>query len=176
MISLFSSVGAVMPFSESALQELQNILSRYPSKRSAALPALQLAQREFGYVTDEAVREIAKLLDLTPTDVASVAGFYSMIYRKPVGKYVLDVCDDLPCALVGAERIVDYISKKLGLKPGETTPDGLFTLHTVMCVAACDRAPCMQVNAEYYENLTEARVDEILEKLRKQGKEGKQGK
>jgi NADH-quinone oxidoreductase subunit E len=148
-------------------EQIDDILSRYPSKRSAVLPLLYLAQGEYGYCTDEAIREVATLIDLEPTEVVSVAGFYSLFYKEPVGRYVLEICDDLPCALRGADQFVDHVCQKLGVKAEETTPDGLFTVKRVMCLAACDRAPMMQVNLNYYENLDAEKFDQLIEELRR---------
>ncbi|MFQ6058349.1 MAG: NADH-quinone oxidoreductase subunit NuoE [Anaerolineae bacterium] len=155
-----------MAFSEKAKQELERVLAKYPDKRSALLPALYLAQEEYGYLSEEAMREVAELLELEPTEVYSVAGFYTLLYMEPAGRYVLQVCDDLPCALRGAEELVEHLCHKLGIRPGETTPDGLFTLETVPCLAACHRAPVMQVNLEYHEDLSEEKVDELIETLK----------
>ncbi|MFQ6016271.1 MAG: NADH-quinone oxidoreductase subunit NuoE, partial [Anaerolineae bacterium] len=146
--------------------QLEAILARYPDRQSAVLPVLYLAQQEYGYLTSEAVQEVANILGMSVTDVEAVVTFYSLFYDKPVGRYVIQVCDDLPCALVGADRLVDYLCQKLGIEVGGTTADGLFTLQTVKCVASCDKGPVMQVNLEYYEQLTEERVDEILDELR----------
>lgn len=155
-----------MGLTENHRAELETIFSHYPDKRSALLPVLYLAQREYGWLSDDVLREVAGVLELEPTEVTSVAGFYTLFYKEPVGKYVLEICNDLPCALRGAEKFVEHACKKLGVQVGETTPDGLFTLKTVMCVAACDRAPVMQVNLEYHENLDEARFDQMVDELR----------
>lgn len=156
--------------SNEAQEEIKNIISRYSVKRSAILPALWIAQREYGYLSEEAMRSVAGLLDLNPTQVFEVATFYTLYSLKPVGKYVLQVCRTLSCALCGATEIIRHLEKKLGIREGETTPDGLFTLKTVECLAACGAAPAMQVNADYYENLTPERVDKILHDLATQGK------
>jgi len=155
-----------MPFSEAAQRELQEVAARYPDKRSAMLPALAIAQREQGYLTPEAYEWVAKALDTTPTWVASVASFYTMLRKEPVGKYLIQVCTNLSCSLVGAQPLLTYLQERLGIKVGETTPDGLFTLTTVECLGSCATAPVMQVNDRYYERLTRERVDEILAELR----------
>jgi len=147
--------------------EIEKILTRYPDKRSAVMPVMYLAQREYGHLTDEAMREIAGLLDMPISEVHSVAGFYTLYYKKPVGRHVIHFCNDFPCALRGADEKLDHVCKRLGIRPGETTPDGAITLETVMCVAACDHAPVMQVDLEYHENLTTEEIDEIIETLRK---------
>lgn len=157
-------------FSKSVEKEFQELLQKYPSKRSALIPALYIVQREMGYVTPEGIEHVGKLLGMTPAQIYEVASFYTMLYLKPVGKNVLWVCHNLSCTLCGGEEIVDALEKKLGIKAGETTADGLFTLFRQECLASCDTAPVMQVNDDYEENLTLKRVDEILEKLR--AKEG----
>ncbi len=149
--------------------EIDEILSRYPVKRSALLPLLYLAQREDGYVTEAAMQEIAGILKLTPPQVYETATFYTMLNLKPVGKFHLQVCKSLTCALVGSDTVIGWIGTKLGIKPGETTPDKLFTLSIVECLAACGTGPMMQVNDDYYERLTEDKLDRILTDLRQTG-------
>ncbi len=140
-------------------------MKKYPQARSALLPALEIAQREAGYLSPQVLREVALLMDLPPVEVASVASFYTMLYRRPVGKHVIQVCTNISCSLMGAEHIVDVLRKKLGIEVGETTPDGRFTLLTVECLGSCGTAPMMQVDDTYYENLTEERLDAILAEL-----------
>ena len=154
--------------SEQSKQTLAELLTHYPPDRKASgvLFALYLAQRDYGYVTLQAAREVASLLDMDPTEVMGVAGFYSLLHTEPVGKYVIDYCNDLPCALRGSGAMLKKIEEKLGIKAGETTPDGLFTLNDVMCIGACHRAPCMQVNLEFQEFLTDEKVDRIIDMLR----------
>ena len=130
------------------------------------MPALYVVQEEHGHLTEDGMAEVAKLLDMPLSDVGGVATFYSMYFQHPVGRYVLDVCKTLSCALLGAEHIVEYLSRKLGIKVGETTPDGLFTLRTVECLGACGAAPVMMVGDTYYENLTPEKIDFILDELR----------
>lgn len=129
--------------------EIDAILAKYPAehKRSAVMPLLFLAQREYGYVTKEAAQEIAELLDLEPTQVASLVGFYTLYYDKPGGKYRIQICTDLPCALRGAEQFAYDLCEKLDIELGGTTDDGLFTVEEVMCLASCDKAPMFQVQA-----------------------------
>lgn len=140
-------------------------MKKYPQARSALLPALEIAQREAGYLSPQVLREVALLMDLPPVEVASVASFYTMLYRRPVGKHVIQVCTNISCSLMGAEHIVDILRKKLGIEVGETTPDGRFTLLTVECLGSCGTAPMMRVDDTYYENLTEERLDAILAEL-----------
>jgi len=158
-------------FSKSTEKEFQELIQKYPSKRSALIPALYIVQREMGYVTAEGVEYVGKLLGMTPAQITEVASFYTMLFLRPVGKNVLWVCHNLSCSLCGAEEIIDHLQKKLGITTGETTPDGTFTLLRQECLASCDTAPVMQVNDDYEENLTLKRIDEILDKLR-ENKEG----
>ncbi len=149
--------------------EIDDILSRYPVKRSALLPLLYLAQREQGYVTEPAMQEIAGILKLTPPQVYETATIYTMLNLKPVGKFHIQVCKSLMCALVGSDTLIAWIDTKLGIKPGATTADKLFTLSAVECLAACGTAPMMQINDDYYERLTEDKLDHILADLRQTG-------
>jgi NADH-quinone oxidoreductase subunit E len=155
-------------FSADQLNKVAEIISRYPDGRSksALLPILHMAQEEFGWLSVEAMDYVASLLKLQPIEVYEVATFYSMYHMKPVGKYVMEFCHTGPCCLVGAEKIIKYIQDKLHIKVGETTEDGIFTLKTVECLASCGSAPMMQVGEYYYEHLTEAKVDELIEKWR----------
>jgi NADH-quinone oxidoreductase subunit E len=150
-------------------KEIDDILSRYPVKRSALIPLLYLAQREQGYITEPAMKEIAALLGLTPPQVYETATFYTMLNLKKVGRFHIQVCKSLMCALVGSDTVIAWIQSKLGIAPGGSTADGLFTLSTVECLAACGTAPMMQINDDYYERLTEERVDRILADLRSTG-------
>jgi len=152
--------------SETARAEIQAHILKYPTKRSAIIPALHIAQREHGYVSPEAIHDVAALLELAPTEVRSVAGFYSLFYKEPVGKYVIHFCNDLPCALRGADEMLQRLCSRLGIEPGGTTADGIFTVEPAMCLAACDRAPMMQVRLDYFENLSDQKVDQILADIR----------
>jgi NADH-quinone oxidoreductase E subunit len=149
--------------------EVESILSRYPVKRSALIPLLYLAQRETGYITEAAMIEIAGILKLTPPQVYETATFYTMLNLKQVGKFHIQVCKSLMCALVGSDTVLGWIKTRLGISPGETTSDGMFTLSTVECLAACGTGPMMQVNDDYYERLTEEKLDRILSDLRTTG-------
>jgi len=145
---------------ENYSQEIQTVLDKYPpdQKRSAVMPLLYLAQREQGYVTKAAINEIAEILGISATDVGSIVGFYSLYYDEPGGKYRIQVCTDLPCALRGAQEFMEKLCENLGIRLGETTPDGLVTVEAVMCLAACDKAPMFQVQSgdglSYHENQT----------------------
>jgi NADH-quinone oxidoreductase subunit E len=147
------------------------IITRYPSdrKRSAVLPALYLVQRQQGYITANAMRHVAELLEITPADVEDVVSFYTMFYTKPVGRFVLQVCRTLSCALNGAERVTEELSAKLGLSPGETDPTRTFTLLEVECLGACDRAPVVMVNDSWHECLKPENAAKLVDDLKTRG-------
>jgi NADH-quinone oxidoreductase subunit E len=153
-------------------QEVKQILSKYPpeQKRSAVMPLLFLAQREEGYLTRAAMRDVAQIVDITETDVAAIVGFYSLYHDKKEGKYRMQVCTDLPCALRGADQFMENLCENLGIKVGETTSDGLITLEAVTCLAACDKAPMFQTQGpdgiKYHENMTVDKTMELLEVLK----------
>ena len=154
-------------------KEVKQILSKYPpeGKRSAVMPLLFLAQREEGYVNKAAMQDIASIVDITETDVAAIVGFYTLYHDKKEGKYRMQVCTDLPCALRGADKFMDNLCGSLGIKVGETTPDGVVTLEAVTCLAACDKAPMFQIQGrdgiKYHENMTVDKTMELVEALRK---------
>ena len=152
-------------FSDETIKELDKLRTEYPDSRSISIPALHIAQKEFGYVSDEVCVLVAEYLDLNPSEVLNVASFYTMFNKKPVGKYHIQVCSTLSCALSGSREIVEHIKKKLDMEVGDTTQDGKFTLTKVECLGSCGTAPVIQINDEYYENLTIEKVDEILDKL-----------
>jgi NADH-quinone oxidoreductase E subunit len=155
----------VATLSEETLKKIEEVQKKYPTKRSAVLPALHLAQAQEGYVTKDAMAEIAQLLSVPPIQVYESATFYTMYNKKPVGKNHIQVCTNLSCSLLGAEHIVEYISKKIGVTKGKTTEDGKFTLSTVECLGSCGTAPMMQINDDYHEDLTEEKIDKILDGL-----------
>ena len=158
-----------LQFSEKKQAEIQEILKRYPEgkHKSALLPVLHLAQEEFGGWLDVPVMDyVAEILNITPIEVYEVATFYSMYNMKPVGKYLFEVCHTGPCMLRGSDQIIDYIKNKLGIKVGETTPDGMFTLKTVECLGACGYAPMMQLGKTYREHLTPQKIDAIIEQCK----------
>jgi NADH-quinone oxidoreductase subunit E len=153
--------------SEAAQQELAQILKKYPDKRSAVLSALYIAQRDKNYLAEADLDDVAEALDMSVTDVHAIAGFYTLLRTEPTGKYLLQVCTDLPCALRGAEDFYRRLCGRLGLPPeGGTTADGLFTVEAVVCLAACHRAPVAQINLEYHEHLTDEKMDAIIAELR----------
>ena len=155
-----------MTFSQEKLDKVRELISHYPvgKQKSALLPILHLAQQEFGGWLDVSTMDyVASLLQIQPIEVYEVATFYSMYNMKPVGKYMFEVCQTGPCMLNGSDTIIDYIGKKLGIKPGETTNDGLFTLKVVECLGACGYAPMMQFGKTYREHLTKEKIDNIIE-------------
>src|SRR6188768_4055811 len=156
-------------FSDDAMQVVQTIIRRYPEgkQKSALLPILHLAQAEFdGWLSAPVMDYVASLLQLQPIEVYEVASFYSMYNLKPVGRYLFEVCQTGPCMVNGSDNIIEYIFEKLGIRPGETTSDGMFTLKTVECLGACGYAPMMQVGKNYREHLTKEKVDAIIEECR----------
>lgn len=160
-----------MVFSDTKLQEVKQIVERYPEgkHKSALIPVLHLAQEENGgWLSTEAMDYVASLLKLEPIEVYEVATFYSMYNLKPVGRYLFEVCQTGPCMLRGSDDIIKYIGDKLGIKPGQTTDDGMFTLKTVECLGACGYAPMMQLGKHYREHLTREKVDAIVEECRSQ--------
>ncbi|HOA23431.1 MAG TPA: NADH-quinone oxidoreductase subunit NuoE [Aggregatilineales bacterium] len=148
--------------------DIEHHLSKYPDRTSAIMPILYIAQEEYGYITEEAMEEVAELVGVSPTHVKGVVGFYTMYYDKPKGKYLLYICTDLPCALRGAEQFSEHVCKYLNVEPGGTTEDGLFTVEEVMCIGACDRAPVMQVDFHFHENMTEEKAEKLIEDLRRE--------
>ena len=154
-------------------EEVKQIFAKYPAdrKRSAVMPLLYLAQREEGYVTKESMQDIATLIEVDVTEVASIIGFYTLYHDEKAGKYRMQVCNDLPCALRGADQFLESLCGRLGIQVGETTPDGLVTLEAVMCLAACDRAPMFQMQSgdglTYHENMTVDKTVELLNALKK---------
>lgn len=148
------------------LERAKAVVRRYPLARSATIPLLHIAQEQDGHITPEAMEHISELVDASPAEVLGVATFYEMFKEHPVGRYLVGVCTNLSCMLVGSDRIVEHLESVLGVKVGGTTGDGLFTLEEMQCIAACGGAPCLQVNYRYFENLTTERVDAIIEALR----------
>ncbi len=164
-------------FSEESLGKVKILISRYPEgkQKSALLPILHLAQDELGgYLSADVMDYIADLLNIQPVEVYEVATFYTQFSLEKKGKYLIEVCHTAPCAICGGEKISGYLQEKLGIKPGETTTNGLFTLKEVECLGACGYAPAMQINMEFYENLTEEKIDGIIDDLSKQSDDLKQ--
>jgi len=160
-------------FSTETLEVVHKLIKRYPEGRqkSALLPVLHVAQAEFdGWLSSEVMDYVASILDIKPIEVYEVASFYSMYNLKPVGKCLLEVCQTGPCMLNGADDLVAHFEKKLNIKVGETTEDGMFTLKTVECLGSCGTAPMLQCGADYHENLDETKADALIEKLRADNK------
>ncbi len=145
---------------------MQKKASQYPRRKSGILPALTIAYRQVGHLNDQVYREIAKAINVPYIEVAEAATFYTMFPKQPTGKYLIQVCHNISCALLGADSLVEYLEQKLGIKKGETTKDNLFTLISVECLGSCATAPMMQINMDFYENLTRTKVDKIIEELR----------
>jgi NADH-quinone oxidoreductase subunit E len=164
---------APVEFSPELLKKFDEIVSRYPEgkQKSALLPILHLVQAELGWLSSSAMDSVAEYLNIQSIEVYEVATFYSMYFLRPQGKYVLEVCRTGPCCLVGAEKIMDHIEEKLGVKEGEVTPDGLFSWRGVECLAACGFGPVLQIGPEYtfYENLTNEGVDKLISELKAKG-------
>jgi NADH-quinone oxidoreductase subunit E len=165
----YKTTGTMATFNDTKLEEVRQIIARYPEgkQKSALIPVLHLAQEEFGgWLSPETMDYVASLLQLEPIEVYEVATFYSMYNLKPVGRYVFEVCQTGPCMLNGSDQIIDYIKTRLGIRAGETTADGMFTLKTVECLGACGYAPMMQMGKHYREHLTREKVDQIIEECR----------
>jgi NADH-quinone oxidoreductase subunit E len=148
--------------------ELQRKITEAEHPREMAIDVMVALQNHYGYLTDEGVLEAAELLRMTPLEIEELATFYDFIFREPVGRFVIHVCDGIVCWMNGHQRVMDYLSQKLGIRVGETTPDGLFTLLPICCIGYCDLSPAMLVNRRPYGPLTPEKVDSILEDLRKQ--------
>ena len=162
-----------MSLNEKYPNEVKKILSKYPpeQKRSAVMPLLYLAQREEGYLTKDALKDVARIVEISETDVAQIVGFYTLYHEEKGGKYRMQVCTDLPCALRGADEFMNLLCENLGIKVGETTADGFITLEAVTCLAACDKAPMFQTQGpdgiKYHENMTVDRTLELISVLKK---------
>ena len=151
-------------------KQIDELLTHYPVRQSALLPALWIVQEQYGWISLEAMRYVALRLGITPEQVREVVTFYSMYNDKPVGKYHLQVCCTTPCMLVGSDDILAHVENRLGVKRGQTTPDGMFTVSQVECLGSCGTAPMLQVNRwKFHENLTPEKVDALLEELRAKG-------
>src|SRR5437762_1231073 len=148
--------------SQQAKQRMRELAARYPVARSAIMPALYIAQQEEGYITSEGLQAVAEAIGLTPDDIESVATFYTMYYQQPQGKRIIKVCTSLSCYLRNCDKLVEHLEDRLGIKRGETTPDGNYTLLTAECLASCGTAPVLQVNDEFVENVTLEMADELV--------------
>lgn len=153
--------------SETKRQQFDELVARYPEKRSALIPLLHEVQAEVGYLSPEAVAWVAGYLELSPADVLSVASFYDMLHLEPVGKHLIYVCQNLTCALRGSERVIRHLENTLGIRMGETTPDGKITLRRMECLASCGTAPSIQVDGMYHHQVTPDTLDALLADLRR---------
>ena len=156
-------------FSKETEDKFKHLVSIYPRKRSALIPMLLLAQKEHGYIKAETIEYVAAYLDLNPSEVDSIMSFYTLLRRRPVGKYHIMICTNLSCLLRGSDEIEACVKRKLGIGLGEVSPDGLFSAIEFECLASCTTAPAMQINGEFYENLDIRKTEEILDELRKRG-------
>ena len=154
---------------EDLKESLQEQIAAIDHPRELVVDVMFAVQDHYGYLSDKAVEEVAGLLNMSPLEVEELATFYTFIYREPVGKYVIHVCDSVICWMEGHESLLDHLSRKLGIKPGETTPDGMFSLLPVCCIGYCDRAPAIMINREVYGPLTLEKLDNILQRLRAEG-------
>jgi len=156
-------------FSEEAKSEIKRLIEIYPTTEAVIIPALHLAQRENGWVSDDVCSHVGEILEIPLAKIKGVATFYTMFSKRPKGKYWLQVCRNLSCSLMGSEHIIKYLEQLLKIKVGETTKDRLFTLDVVECLGSCGTAPVMMINDKYYENLNEPRVEQIINELREKG-------
>ncbi len=153
-------------FSEENEKKFQELLKRYPKKDSLTLPSLWMIQYQDGWICEDAMKYLAKKLDMSPMDIYSIASFYSMFHLKPIGKYNIQICKTLSCQLRGSRNIKKHIENRLGIKAGETTEDMKFTITEVECLGSCGTAPCVCVNDDYIQNSTPEMIDEIIGKLK----------
>ena len=167
-----AELGEEFSYTPERQAKFDELVTHYPpeQRKSAILYALFLVQQQQGYVSGASMRFVAQQIRCTPAEVEDVVSYYTMFYTKPVGKYVLNVCRTLSCALLGSERVTEELSAKLGIRPGETTPDGMFTLTEVECLGACDRAPVLMINDDgWHERLTPEQVGQFVDDLRSRG-------
>jgi len=157
-----------MILNDASIAEIRKRMVRYPRRKSAILPALTVAYRQVDHLSNEIYREISDIIEVPYIEVAEAASFYTMFPKEPVGKYLIQVCHNISCALLGADSLIFYLEEKLNIKKGETTSDNLFTLVSVECLGSCASAPMMQINDSYYEFLTREKVDKILAELKQQ--------
>jgi NADH-quinone oxidoreductase subunit E len=151
---------------EESLRIANDIIERYPIRKSALIPLLHLAQEQDGWVTDEAMNHIAEIIGITPAEVLGTCSFYEMFKRQPNGEYQVNICHGISCHLLGADQLIHHAEETLGIHEGETTPDGKFSLEGVECIAACTEAPCMQINYRYQNQVTESQFDNIVTQIR----------
>lgn len=142
------------------------IIGRYPRPKSALIPLLHLAQEQDGFLADDAMAHIGELVGVSSAEVLGTASFYEMFKREPVGRYMVNICTNISCQLLGGQELLAHAERTLGIRPGQTTPDGMFTLEDVECIAACTEAPCLQVNYRYEYRVTDASFDALVDDLR----------
>ncbi len=152
--------------SQAEKTEIDKELEHMPTKEAACIEALKIVQRHRRWVSDDALKELAEYLEMSPDALDSVATFYSLIFREPVGEHVILICDSLSCWITGYEGLLDHLKKKLGIDPGQTTEDGKFTLLTIPCLGVCEQAPAMIVDRETYGGLTPEKIDQILDRFK----------
>lgn len=152
-------------FSTRAEEEFARVVAKYPNRRAALLPTLRLAQEEFGYLSVDAMNYVAERLELPPSKVLQVATFYTMFFKRPHGRFHIEVCTSVPCCMMGAYDLLRKLEEKLGVQPGDVTPDGRFSFAEAECLAGCGRAPLCQVNSEYHEFLTPEALDALVDSL-----------
>jgi NADH-quinone oxidoreductase subunit E len=155
-----------MILNDESVRIMKEKAARYPFKKGAILPALTVAYKQLGYVDDKIYKEISNVIDVPYVEIAEAASFYTMFPKKPRGKYLLQVCNNISCALLGADAMVGHIEEKLGIKKGQTTEDGMFTLISVECLGSCCTAPMIQINNDFHENLDSQKLDKILDDLK----------
>src|SRR6186997_2170550 len=157
-------------FTEANEQLAREIVARYPRPKSATIPLCHLAQEQDGYLADDAMVHIAELVGVTPAEVLGTASFYEMFKMEPVGRYVVNICTNIACQLLGGEELLEHAEHRLGIRPGQTTADGLFTVEDVECIAACTEAPCLQVNYRYFHKISHDELDQLVDELRATGR------
>ena len=153
-------------FNDMVLKEIADIREKYPDRKSALLPALYVAQREFGWLSHEAMMSVSRALNLPEAVVRGTASFYSMFRHSPAGRHLIQLCTNVSCMILGAEKLIDFLGSKYGVAPGGKSRDGRFSLVVMECIGACGTAPAMLVNTDFHDNLTEKRIEEILEKYK----------
>lgn len=151
---------------EQEIKEIEQELSKYAQKRAAGPEALKIVQRHRGWISDESLNDIARFLDMTDEELDSVATCYNLIFRQPVGRHVILICDSITCWIMGYENLLEYLQQRLGITPGQTTSDGCFTLLPVACLGACDKAPAMMIDDTLYVHLNTSKLDEILDRYK----------
>jgi NADH-quinone oxidoreductase subunit E len=145
-------------------REIEEELGHYPAKEAVCIDAMKIVQRHRGWVSDESIQDIAEFLEMSSADLDSIATFYNLIHRKPVGRHVIFICDSVSCWIMGYDLLREHLIAKLGIQPGETTPDGRFTLLPIVCLGACDHAPVMMVDGDLHQDLDPQKIDSVLEK------------